>query len=245
MFTLFDISEEATHPLKSWCVYYISLCWLLIPVCSLRRLMMMTTSRTGTRDFRWPGSAGYCFRKLGWNVAAVEGLVAGVLGLDTVAAPNGRLCWAQHCFCFFICERWIWRLYGEARDRRQWGWSAMWLYWYCIVPNFPFHSNICQLRWKFPKVIKLLKSIENLSRSQSSRQVRRSGRRDRFERSQLACNVFVHLRIGQEWVDYNLFDRSYQPGLGSWGSVSLWSVLTESCSVLASSRPNIQNWRDL
>ena len=117
----------------------------------------------------------------------------------------------------------------------------------CIgnVPNFLSHSNICQLHCKFSKVIKLLKFINNLSRSQSSRQVRRSGRRDRFERSQLACNVFVHLRIGQEWVDYNLFDRSYQPGLGSWGSVSLWSVLTESYSVLASSRPNIQNWRDL
>ena len=60
----------------------------------------------------------------------------------------------------------------------------------CIgnVPNFLFHS----------KVIKLSKFINNLSHSQSSRQVRRSGRRDRFERSQLACNVFVHLRIGQE-----------------------------------------------
>ena len=92
MFTLFDIGEEATHPLKSWCVYYISLCWLLIPVCSLRRLLMMTTSRTGTRDFRWPGSAGYCFRRLALDVAAVEGLVDGVLGLDTVAAPSGRLC---------------------------------------------------------------------------------------------------------------------------------------------------------
>ena len=117
----------------------------------------------------------------------------------------------------------------------------------CIgnVPSFLLHSNICQLHWKFPKVIKLLKFVNNLSNSHSSRQVRRSGRRDRFERSQLACNVFVHLRIGQEWVDYNLFDRSYQPGLGSWGSVSLWSVLTESYSVLASSRPNIQNWRDL
>ena len=54
--------------------------------------MMMTTSCTGTRDFRWPGSAGYCFRRLTLDVAAVEGLVAGVLGLDTVAVPSGRLC---------------------------------------------------------------------------------------------------------------------------------------------------------
>ena len=91
MFTLFHIGEEATHPLKSWCVYYISFCWLLIPVCSLRRLMM-TTSRTGTRDFRWPWSAAHCFRRLGLAVAVVEGLVDGVLGLDTVAVPNGRLC---------------------------------------------------------------------------------------------------------------------------------------------------------
>ena len=114
-----------------------------------------------------------------------------------------------------------------------------------MFQTFYFHSNICQLRWKFPKVIKLSKFIKNLSRSQSSRQVRRSGRRDRFERSQLAGNVFVNLWSGKEWPNHNLFDRSYQPGLGSWGSVSLWSVLTESCSVLASSRPNIQNWRDL
>ena len=53
---------------------------------------MMTTSRTGTRDFRWPWSAAHCFRRLGLAVAVVEGLVDGVLGLDTVAAPNGRLC---------------------------------------------------------------------------------------------------------------------------------------------------------
>ena len=157
MFTLFDIGEEATHPLKSWCVYYISLCWLLIPVCSLRRLMM-TTSRTGTRDFRWPWSAAHCFRRLGLDVAVVEGLVDGVLGLDTVAVPNGRLCWSQHCFCFLMWERWIWRFYGEARDRRQWGWSAMWLVMFQLSIDLS-HSNICQLRWKSPKVIKNLLTL--------------------------------------------------------------------------------------
>ena len=117
-----------------------------------------------------------------------------------------------------------------------------------VIGNVPTFYRSIPFEY-LPAALKVSKSYQKfvniVSRSQSSCQVRRSGRRDRFERSQLACNVFIHLWSGKQWPDHNLFDRSYQPGLGSWGSVSLWSVLTESCSVLALSRPNIQNWRDL